>query len=150
MADPYVQPTLPEIYAAMATYANQIDGLRAVYPAPATLPIPPALIIFGGRGAVVHGTGTQMWTLRPKGHLMVAQKGATREEINRADGLLMPVVDAFSADVEDTLGFTLGGLVDRCVVADWDELQVMGYGGHRYIGYPIFFDLKVHRHSQGS
>lgn len=149
MSDPYTQPDLPDIYAAMATYANAIDGLTGIYPAPATLPNPPALIVFGGGGTVVHGS-TQMISLRPKAHLMVATKGATIHEITRADRFLFPIIDAFSADTDETDGFTLGGIIDRCVVADWEELAVIGYAGHRYIGYPIFFDLKVHRHAVGA
>lgn len=150
MSDPFTQPTLPDIYGAIATAAGQVSGIAVGhYPAPNQLSVLPALIVMGSTGTIAHGP-TQMWVLRVLTHLAVAMKGAPALEIQAVDGLLMPLVDAFAADVEDTAGFTLGGLVDRCVVADWDELGYLGYGGGvRYWGIPVYFEIKHHRHASG-
>lgn len=151
MADPWTPPTLPDIYGAIASAAAEVTGMKAgYYPAPGKLPIVPSLIVLGASGSIVHGTN-QMWTLRVRSHLAIAMKGATELEIQAVDTLLMPLVDAFAADGDDEAsGFTLGGRVSRCVVADWDEIGLLGYGGGvRYWGLPVFFDIKLHRSAGG-
>jgi hypothetical protein len=148
---PWTPPTLPEIYAAIAAQAGTVTGIKgAYYPAPSKLPIVPAVIVFGASGTIVHGAN-QMWTLRVKTHLAVAMRGAVESEVQAVDGLLMPFVDAFAADdYAEAEGFTLGGRVARCVVSDWEELGLLGYGlNARYWGLPVFLDVKLHRSAVG-
>lgn len=136
---------LTDIYAAIATYAGAVTGIRSAhYPVPAALPLPPTLLVVTGRNVITHGS-QQMHTLRVRTHLMVSTTEATDTEIVAVDELLFPLVDAFAADIDDTDGFTLGGLVDRCVVSEWDEIATFVHAGMPYIGYPVFFDVKVQR-----
>jgi hypothetical protein len=151
MAEPWTPPTLPEVFGAIASHAGQVGGFRAAYyPAPSTLPLVPSLIVLAASGTIAHGP-TQLWSLRVKTHLAMAMRGAAEREIQAVDGLLMPLVDAFAADdLAEAEGFTLGGLVSRCVVADWEEIGLLGYGAnHRYWGLPVYFDVKLHRHATG-
>ena len=140
---------LTDVYGAIATYAGQVSGIGAgLYPAPGAMPTLPALVVMSGAGTITHGP-TQMWLIRVRAHLIVAMDALRENEITAADALLMPIVDAFAADTEDTDGFTLGGLVDRCVVSDFEPLSLLAHAGLSYIGYPVFFDVKLHRHAGG-
>lgn len=137
--------------ARLAHYAGLVTGLKADYPAPATVAAP-ALVLFWDETQISE-MSEQVWLMQAKGQLMVAQKGNTSGEIARADRFIAPLVDAFSPNAADKGAFWLrtddGDRVDFCQVARVVPSLEIGYAGHSYYGAELYWSIKLRRY-QGS
>ncbi len=139
---------LPEIACErIAHYAGLVLGVRADYPAPATI-VPPHLVVFWDETSVSE-MNEQTWMMVVKGQLMVARKGNIASEIASADSLIVPVVDTFSANAVDRSAYHLrtddGDMVDYCRVERVQPSLGIGYAGHAYYGAELWWGIKLRR-----
>lgn len=124
-------------------------GLKSAhYPAPGTLPQLPTLIVLWDR-IDVSESNEQINTLRFRGLLFTSLE-PIENQISTIDPLVMPLVDAFSNNLNRTnyhLQRSDGQRVERCAVTEAELSVPVEYNGQRHYGGRVWFDVKVRRHA---
>jgi len=133
----------------LAFYAGEVIGVKASYPAPATV-VPPHLVLFWEETPIMEGMGEQTWMMTAKGQLMTALKGNPPGEIRQADALIAPLADVFTSDSTNYAAYHLqtadgADRVDYCRLERVQPSLAIGYAGLDYYGAELFFGIKLRR-----
>jgi hypothetical protein len=119
--------------ARLAHYAGEVAGVRASYPATATV-VTPHLIVWWDETVQTYASGVQYWLLTARADLLMSLKGNPESEIVTADALIAPIADAFDPNNANHAEFRrhVGG-------------QPVEYAGHVYYGAQMYFEIKLRR-----
>jgi hypothetical protein len=135
--------------ARLAHYAGEVAGVRASYPATATV-VTPHLIVWWDETVQTYASGVQYWLLTARADLLMSLKGNPESEIVTADALIAPIADAFDPNNANHAAYSLttaDGLdrVDFCEFRRHVGGQPVEYAGHVYYGAQMYFEIKLRR-----
>lgn len=127
--------------------AVQSFGLRVFYPPVGIVNNPPELHLFWDETEITHANDRQYWSpLVVKGQIYLHLKGRKAKQVERADKLIVPIVDAFAArDAFKLRRASDGASVDHCMVGRVVPSLVIEYGGSEWYGAEIYWQVKLQR-----
>lgn len=142
---------LPEVIGAEIANrvfaATQSLGMESThYPAPGELPVFPTMVLFW-QDVDVAESNEQILIMTFRGDLFTALE-VVEEQISEVDPFVVPIIDAFSANLNRAnyhLQRPDGDRVEQCYVTRAELSIPISYNGKQHYGGRVFWRVKVRR-----